>query len=79
MYEAIKQHYGSIWSHPALIQERSQDLAGTGNVLNATLHRQAEEAIESKMRAMFMLDGTNKDLTLESMPSPQELMYCRTK
>jgi hypothetical protein len=35
MWEAVKQHGGSIWSHPSLIQDRAQDLAGAGNVPTA--------------------------------------------
>ena len=60
MWEAIKQHGGSLWSHPSLIQERSETIAGAGNVPTAGQVRQAEQAVESEMKAMFMLAGANR-------------------
>ncbi len=60
MWEAVKQHGGSIWSHPSLVQDRAQAIAGAGNVPTAAQTRQAEEAVENEMKAMFMLAGANK-------------------
>ncbi len=60
MWEAVKQHGGSIWSHQSLIRDRAQDIAGAGNVPTQDQIRQAEEAVEHEMKAMFMLAGANK-------------------
>jgi hypothetical protein len=60
LWEAIKQHSGSHWTHPLLIQDRAQQIAGTGNMPNPLQFQQAESAIESEMKTMFMLARANK-------------------
>lgn len=60
MWEAMKQHRESLWSHPSLIRDQVQELADARNVPITNHHWQAEEAVESEMKAMFMLARENK-------------------
>ena len=60
MWEAVKQHGGSLWSHPSLIQNRAQEIAGRGNIATDAQTREAVTVVENEMKAMFMLAGGNK-------------------
>lgn len=60
MWEAVKQHGGSLWSHPLLIQDRAQEIAGAVNIPTAAQLQQAEQAVENKMKTMFILTMANK-------------------
>ena len=60
MWEAVKQHRGSLWRHPSLVQDCTESIARAGNVPMVAQVRQVEQAVENEMKAMFVLAGVNK-------------------
>ena len=60
MWEAVKQHRGSLWSHPSLVKDCAESIARAGNVPMVAQVREVEQAMENEMKAMFVLAGANK-------------------
>lgn len=46
MWEAVKQHGGSLWSHLLLVQDRVEEISQSENIPTAAKIPQAEQAVK---------------------------------